>query len=85
MWCAVIFLLISLISLPAAVHSGDAVVIISWLSQSFLQLVLLPIIMVGQRVLTTDAVGEAVDPLHDHHESHTEKLDQILDHVSRLK
>lgn len=80
MWCAVIFLIISLISLPAALHSGDAYVIISWISQSFLQLVLLPIIMVGQKVLSAQ-----VEPLQDYHERHHEKLDQILDHVSGLK
>lgn len=80
MWCAVIFLIISLVSLPAALHSGDAFVIISWISQSFLQLVLLPIIMVGQKVLT----AEQIEPLHDHHERHHEKLSQILEHVTGL-
>lgn len=77
MWCAIIFLAISLVSLPAALASNDLFVIISWLSQSFLQLVLLPIIMVGQRVTTV----AAVKPLHDHHEAHSRKLDQILRHL----
>src|SRR5579863_8428163 len=74
MWCAIIFLFISLISLPAAIQSHDAFVIISWLSQSFLQLVLLPIIMVGQKTLT-----ESDAALLDHHESHHEKLNHIID------
>jgi hypothetical protein len=54
MWAAYLFVLISLISLPqalAAFLSGDTVTGIAWLSQSFLQLVLLPILMVGQRVI----------------------------------
>ena len=49
MWCAYAFGLFDLISLPAAIHSGTAA-IISWIAQTFLQLVLLSIIMVGQDV-----------------------------------
>src|SRR5262249_31878606 len=49
MWCAYLFVLISLVSLPDAIRAfqqGDNFVAVSWLSQSFLQLVLLPIIIV---------------------------------------
>ena len=49
MWCAYIFALIALISLPGAIKSGDTIVIVSWVAQTFLQLVLLSIIMVGQK------------------------------------
>jgi uncharacterized membrane protein len=49
MYCAYIFAGIALISLPAALRSGTAA-IISWIAQTFLQLVLLSIIMVGQNV-----------------------------------
>jgi len=48
MWCAYIFAAIALISLPAAIRSGDSLVIVAWVAQTFLQLVLLSIIMVGQ-------------------------------------
>jgi len=50
MWCAYIFAAIALISLPKAIKSGDSIVIVSWVAQTFLQLVLLSIIMVGQKV-----------------------------------
>jgi hypothetical protein len=50
MWCAYIFALIALISLPAAILSGNPIIIIGWIAQTFLQLVLLPIIIVGQNV-----------------------------------
>lgn len=56
MWCAYGFALIALISLPKALASHDTIVIISWVAQTFLQLVLLSIIMVGQRVQ-----GEAME------------------------
>jgi hypothetical protein len=49
MWCAYVFAGLSLISLPAAIRSGDVVVIVAWVAQTFLQLVLLSIIMVGQK------------------------------------
>src|SRR3954453_9291768 len=55
MWAAYVFVLISLISFPQAIHAfmtGDTFVGISWLSQSFLQLVLLPMIIVGQNVIS---------------------------------
>jgi hypothetical protein len=49
MWCAYIFAALDLISLPDAINTGTAA-IISWIAQTFLQLVLLSIIMVGQNV-----------------------------------
>ena len=49
MYCAYIFTIIALISLPDALAAGKAA-IISWIAQTFLQLVLLSIIMVGQNV-----------------------------------
>lgn len=48
MACAYLFLALTLVSLPAALQSGDTIVIVSWIAQTFLQLVLLPIIIVGQ-------------------------------------
>ena len=50
MWCAYIFAGIALISLPNAIKSHDTIIIVSWVAQTFLQLVLLSIIMVGQSV-----------------------------------
>ena len=50
MWCAYIFAIIALISLPAAIKTGDSLVIVAWVAQTFLQLVLLSIIMVGHVV-----------------------------------
>src|SRR5215467_11827581 len=49
MWCAYAFACLALISLPAAVKAGTAT-FVAWFAQTFLQLVLLSIIMVGQKV-----------------------------------
>jgi hypothetical protein len=64
MWAAYLFVLIALVSLPqalSALFQGDTVTGVSWLSQSFLQLTLLPIVLVGQRVISEaqDARAEA--------------------------
>jgi hypothetical protein len=50
MWAAYAFCLLALVSLPAALISGNVIVIIAWIAQTFLQLVLLPIIIVGQNI-----------------------------------
>jgi hypothetical protein len=50
MWMAIFFSALALVSLPAVIASHDLIVIISWITQSFLQLVLLPVIIVGQNL-----------------------------------
>jgi hypothetical protein len=61
MYCAYVFTLIALVALPAAIQQGSPTVLINWLSSNFLQLVLLPIIIVGQNVISAaqDARAEA--------------------------
>ena len=49
MWCAYAFACIALIGLPAALRPGGEGIIV-WIAQTFLQLVLLSVIMVGQNV-----------------------------------
>lgn len=63
MWCAYIFAAIALISLPAAIRTGDPLVIVAWVAQTFLQLVLLSIIMVGQQA-SSDAVAQKINETH---------------------
>jgi len=63
MWCAYLFAAIALISLPKAIQSGDSIVIISWVAQTFLQLVLLSIIMVGQKV-QSQSVEKTINETH---------------------
>jgi hypothetical protein len=61
MWCAYVFTLIALVSAPTAFKTGNSLIIIAWIAQTFLQLVLLPIIIVGQNVqaAAADARAEA--------------------------
>ncbi len=61
MWCAYAFAVLALISLPSALQSGNSIIIVGWIAQTFLQLVLLPIIIVGQNVqaAASDARAES--------------------------
>jgi hypothetical protein len=64
MWCAYAFALFDLISLPAAIRGGAAA-IVSWVAQTFLQLVLLSVIMVGQNVQAAAADKRSEATYHD--------------------
>ena len=64
MWCAYIFALIAFISLPGAIKSGNTIVIVSWIAQTFLQLVLLSIIMVGQNMQSAN-VEQKINETHE--------------------
>ena len=91
MWCAYAFAALALVSLPAAILSGNPVVIVSWISQTFLQLVLLSIIIVGQNVLAAasdkraeatyedaDAVLHTALQIQEHLLAQDRELEKIL-------
>src|ERR1700674_1035853 len=61
MWVAYLFAAIALVSLPAAIGSRNVIIIVAWIAQTFFQLVLLPIIVVGRTVMqaSNDARPEA--------------------------
>jgi hypothetical protein len=78
MWCAYAFAALALISLPAAIQQGT-VAIVSWISQTFLQLVLLSVIMVGQQVLARASDKQALQTFKD-----TEAVLELSDHIQEL-
>ena len=95
MWCAYAFALIALISLPDAIHAGTSA-LISWIAQTFLQLVLLSIIMVGQKVegaaadvRADDTYKDAEAILHEaleiqkHLQAQDEVLQKLIDKTER--
>jgi len=98
MWCAYAFCALALVSLPDAIKSGSAVTLVSWISQTFLQLVLLSIIIVGQNVLAaaadkrSEATYEDADALlhtsveiQKHLEAQDAAIGRILDEVRQLR
>jgi hypothetical protein len=64
MACAYAFAALALVSLPDAINNGKAA-LISWIAQTFLQLVLLSIIMVGQRVQSAASDARAAEEFQD--------------------
>jgi hypothetical protein len=96
MWCAYIFTIIALISLPSALSSGQAIVIIAWIAQTFLQLVLLPIIIVGQNIQgkaadkrseqtynDAEAILSECLQLQQHLQAQDTVLDDVVAHVKK--
>jgi hypothetical protein len=68
MWCAYVFALIAFISLPQAIKALEAnklIEAVAWLSQTFFQLVLLPIIIVGQNLQNAAADARAAKTFED--------------------
>jgi hypothetical protein len=64
MWCAYIFGVIALIGLPPALKPGGEG-IIAWIAQTFLQLVLLSIIIVGQNIAAASSDARAENTYKD--------------------
>ena len=83
MWCAYAFAGLALISLPASIHQGTQA-LIQWIAQTFLQLVLLSIILVGQQVQSARIEARDAET-HDtvlatHQELHA-KIDVLIEAV----
>lgn len=97
MWCAYAFTIIALISLPDAIKGGRST-LIAWIAQTFLQLVLLSIIMVGQKVAAAssdkqarqtyedaEALLELTDGMHKLLKQNTALTEQINELLSKPK
>lgn len=65
MWAAYVFAGLTLVSLPAAIASGNTVIIVGWVAQTFLQLVLLPVIIVGQNIQAAESEKRAIATYKD--------------------
>jgi DNA integrity scanning protein DisA with diadenylate cyclase activity len=78
MWCAYAFAAIALVSLPEAIHQGT-VAVVSWISQTFLQLVLLSVVMVGQQVLAKASDKQALQTFKD-----TEAVLELTSEIDKL-
>jgi hypothetical protein len=79
MWCAYIFAGIALFGLPSAIHGGVGG-IVQWVAQTFLQLVLLSIIIVGQNVQAA-ASDERAENTYQDAEAVLHEALQIQEHL----
>src|SRR5579863_5931969 len=91
MWCAYVFGVVAFIGLPAALKPGGEG-IIAWIAQTFLQLVLLSVIMVGQNVqsvagdVRSERTYDDTVQILDRLDIHTEGgLKDLADRIDRLE
>ena len=80
MWCAYTFGALALVALPQAIKGG-ALTTVQWISQTFLQLVLLSVIMVGQQVISRASDERAVGTYKDA-EALLHEVQQIQAHLA---
>jgi len=72
MWCAYLFMVLALLGLPPALKPGGEG-LIAWIAQTFLQLVLLSVIMVGQKI-QADTTIKHVNKKHNELKQHISNL-----------
>jgi len=88
MWCAYAFMIIALISLPATLTiakvvpanffpkflvSVGLIALVAWVAQTFIQLVLLSVIMVGQQIQAEQTINHV-----------SKKTDELKTHVTKV-
>lgn len=86
MWCAYIFTAIALISLPSAIATHNLITIVSWVAQTFLQLVLLSVILKGQNIQgeRSEKVIARIDDNTDKTELIVAKIENNADKIKEL-
>jgi hypothetical protein len=97
MWCAYAFAILALIVLPQAI-GGGLLLFVQWVSQTFIQLVMLSVIMVGQNVLSrasdkraamtyqdADATFHEAEQIQAHLRVQDDAINALLDKVERLE
>jgi hypothetical protein len=98
MWCAYAFAVLALVALPSALASGDMLAIIQWISQTFIQLVMLSVIMVGQNILAkasdrradltyhdAEATFHEAEQIQAHLKVQDDALSVLLDKIAKLE
>ncbi len=98
MWCAYAFAVLALVALPSAIQQGSVLALVTWVSQTFIQLVMLSVIMVGQTIMSkasdqraemtykdADATFHESEQIQAHLMAQDTALDSLLDKVATLE
>jgi hypothetical protein len=98
MWCAYAFAVLALVALPSALKSGDPLQLVQWISQTFIQLVLLSVIIVGQNISSrasdkraemtykdAEATFHEAEQIQAHLQTQDEALNTLLDKLAKLE
>jgi hypothetical protein len=96
MWCAYIFAAIALTALPQALSQGTFATV-QWISQTFIQLVMLSVIMVGQSLLgqasdrraemtykDAEATFHEAQQIQEHLKAQDDAINSILERLEKL-
>jgi hypothetical protein len=97
MWCAYAFAALALVVLPQAI-GGGLLPLVQWLSQTFIQLVMLSVIMVGQNILgrasdtraamtyqDASAAFHETGQIQAHLQEQDDAINALLDKIERLE
>ena len=97
MWCAYVFAALALFVLPQAV-GGGVLTLVQWLSQTFIQLVMLSVIMVGQNILgraadkrsemtynDADATLHEAEQIQAHLKAQDDAVNELLAKIEKLE
>jgi hypothetical protein len=97
MWCAYAFASLALVVLPEAL-GGGILPLVQWVSQTFIQLVMLSVIMVGQNIMgrasdkravmtykDADATFHETEQIQAHLRQQDEAINALLDKIERLE
>jgi hypothetical protein len=97
MWCAYAFAALALLVLPQAM-GGGTLTLIQWVSQTFIQLVMLSVIMVGQNIQSrasdkradmtyqdADATFHEAGQIQAHLLEQDHALNDLLDKIAKLE
>ncbi len=98
MWCAYAFAVLALVALPSALSGGRLLDLIQWVSQTFIQLVMLSVIMVGQNILSrasdkradmtykdADATFHESEQIQEHLLEQDAAINTLLDKIGKLE
>lgn len=98
MWCAYAFAILALVALPSAIKTGDPLALVQWISQTFLQLVLLSVIIVGQNIAArasdkraemtykdAEATLQDAEQIQAHLKAQDDALNTLLDKMLALE
>ncbi len=97
MWCAYVFAVLALLVVPQAIHGG-LLTFVQWVSQTFIQLVMLSVIMVGQNILgiaadrrsemtykDAEATFHEAQQIQAHLKAQDEALETMLERLEALE
>jgi len=97
MWCAYVFAILALLVVPEAIRGG-LLTSVQWVSQTFIELVMLSVIMVGQNILgqaadkrsemtykDAEATFQEAQQIQAHLQAQDDAMNTILERLEKLE